>query len=62
MTVGAVTGSEFRRYADPATELDVVRLTNPTFASGLAAPHLRQFTRRSDVLVYWTADFPATYR
>ena len=54
MTVGAVTGSEFRRYADPATELDVVRLTNPTFASGLAAPHLRQFTRRSDALVYWS--------
>ena len=35
MTVGAVTGSEFKRYADPATELDVVRLTNPAFVSGL---------------------------
>ena len=54
MTVGAVTGSEFKRYADPATELDVVRLTNPTFASGLTAPHLRQFTKRSDALVYWS--------
>ncbi len=54
MTVGAVTGSEFKRYADPATELDVVRLTNPTFASGLAAPHLRQFTKRSDAMVYWS--------
>jgi oligogalacturonide lyase len=54
MTVGAVTGSEFKRYADPATELDVVRLTNPTFASGLSAPHLRQFTKRVDAMVYWS--------
>jgi oligogalacturonide lyase len=54
MTAGAVTGSEFKRYADPATELEVVRLTEPTFASGLAAPHLRMFTRRSDALVYWS--------
>jgi oligogalacturonide lyase len=54
MTVGAVTGSEFKRYADPATELDVVRLTNPTFASGLTAPHLRQFTKRVDAMVYWS--------
>lgn len=42
------------RYADPATELDVYRLTDPTFASGLTAPHLRQFTRRSDALFYWS--------
>ena len=54
MTVGAVTGSEFNRYADPATELEVVRLTNPAFASGVTAPHLRQFTRRSDTMVYWS--------
>jgi oligogalacturonide lyase len=54
MTVGAVTGSEFNRYADPATELEVVRLTNPTFASGLTAPHLRQFTKRSDAMIYWS--------
>jgi oligogalacturonide lyase len=49
-----VTGSEFNRYADPATELEVVRITNPAFASGLAAPYLRQFTRRSDAMVYWS--------
>lgn len=54
MTVGAVTGSEFKRYADPATELEVVRLTDPSFASGLTAPHLRQFTRRADAMVYWS--------
>jgi oligogalacturonide lyase len=32
----------------------VVRLTSPAFASGLAATHLRQFTKRSDALIYWS--------
>src|ERR1035437_1676724 len=54
MAVGAVSASEFRRYADPATELEVVRLTNPAFSSGLTAPHLRQFTKRGDSMVYWS--------
>jgi oligogalacturonide lyase len=54
VAVGAVFTSEYRRYADPATELEVVRLTNPAFASGLTATHLRQFTRRADSLVYWS--------
>lgn len=42
------------KYADPATELDVVRLTDPKFPSGLTASHLRQFGRRSDYLLYWS--------
>lgn len=42
------------KYPDPATELDVVRLTDPKFASGMTAPHLRQFGRRSDFLLYWS--------
>jgi len=54
LAVGAITGPEFQRYSDPATELEVVRLTNPAFASGLAATHLRQFTKRSDALIYWS--------
>ncbi len=32
----------------------MVRLTNPSFASGLPATHLRQFTKRSDALIYWS--------
>lgn len=32
----------------------MVRLTNPTFASGLAATHHRQFTRRGEALIYWS--------
>jgi oligogalacturonide lyase len=54
LAVGAITGPEFQRYADPATELEVVRLTSPAFASGLATTHLRQFTKRSDALIYWS--------
>lgn len=51
---GRLSGPEWKRYADPATELEVVRLTDPSFASGTTAPHLRQFTRRSDSLLYWS--------
>lgn len=54
LAVGAITGPELQRYSDPATELEVVRLTSPEFASGLAATHLRQFTKRSDALIYWS--------
>ena len=54
LAAGAVSASEFKRYADPATELDVIRLTNPAFASGLTAPHLRQFTKRGEAMVYWS--------
>ena len=51
---GPVSRTEWIRYADPATELTVVRLTNPLFESGLTAPHLRQFTRRGETLLYWS--------
>lgn len=54
MAAGALTGSEWHRYADPATELEVVRLTSPTFASGMPAPHLKVFTRRDDWMLYWS--------
>jgi oligogalacturonide lyase len=52
--VGHISGPETNRYADPATDLPVVRLTDPAFASGMPAPHLRQFGRRSDTLLYWS--------
>ncbi|HZL57107.1 MAG TPA: hypothetical protein VFC21_08505 [Bryobacteraceae bacterium] len=42
------------RYPDPATDLEVIRLTDPAFASGMTAPHLRQFGRRTDGLLYWS--------
>lgn len=52
--VGAISAPESQRYSDPATELEVVRLTSPAFSSGLPATHLRQFTKRSDALIYWS--------
>src|SRR3954454_21258856 len=52
--VGLVSASEFKRYLDPATELEVTRLTNSAFASGLTATHLRQFTKRVDAMIYWS--------
>jgi len=51
---GRLSGPEWKRYADPATELEVVRLTDPAFASGMTAPHLRQFVRRGESLLYWS--------
>ena len=44
--VGRLSGPGWLRYPDPATELDVIRLTDPAFSSGTTASHLRQFTRR----------------
>ena len=52
--VGHLFPSERFRYSDPATELEVIRLTDPSFASGLTAAHLRQFGRHSDALLYWS--------
>lgn len=52
--VGGVYAPEWRRYADPATEFQIIRLTEPTAAAGMTAPHLRGFTRRADSLLYWS--------
>jgi oligogalacturonide lyase len=51
---GRIYGPEMQRYADPATDFPVLRLTDPAFASGLTAPHLRQFGRRTDFLLHWS--------
>jgi oligogalacturonide lyase len=52
--VGALSPPEWKRYPDPATELEVIRLTDPAFSSGMTAPHLRQFSRHSDTLLAWS--------
>ncbi|MEP6716794.1 MAG: hypothetical protein ABJC09_14580 [Terriglobia bacterium] len=51
---GQLFGPEARRYADPATDLPVVRLTDPAFSSGMSAPYLSQFGRRTNFLLYWS--------
>ncbi len=57
--VGRLSRPEWRRYPDPATELDVLRLTDPAFSSGMTASHLRQFTRHGDSLLYWSERYEA---
>ena len=52
--VGGVSGPEWRKYPDPATEWQVVRLTDPAFLAGMTAPHLSSFTKRSDSVLYWS--------
>ena len=59
MAAGRLAAPEWKRYADPATELEVLRLTDPAFPSGMTAPHLRQFSRRADGLLYWSERFSA---
>jgi oligogalacturonide lyase len=59
MAAGRLAGPEWKRYADPATELEVLRLTDPAFASGMTAPHLRQFSHRGDSLLYWSERYSA---
>jgi oligogalacturonide lyase len=54
LAAGRIYGPELQRYPDPATELPVTRLTDPAFASGFTATHLRQFSRRSDSLLHWS--------
>jgi oligogalacturonide lyase len=51
---GRLSGPEWQRYSDPATDLEVIRLTDPSFASGMTASHLRQFTRHGESLLYWS--------
>ena len=50
---GRIFGPEWRRYSDPATEFEVVRLTDPAFSSGFTAPWQRQCTRHGEFL-YWS--------
>ncbi|MGH9629750.1 MAG: oligogalacturonate lyase family protein [Bryobacteraceae bacterium] len=45
-------GSELKRFRDPATEFDLIRLTDPSSASYLPPVHLRSATRRSNALIF----------
>jgi oligogalacturonide lyase len=61
---GAQFESEWKRYADPATELDVYRLTEPAYSSTLPAYYNRVISRNSGFLVFCCdrAGFPAAFR
>jgi oligogalacturonide lyase len=49
---GAVLPPAWRRYPDPATELEVTRLTDPAWASYLPAYYNRAVSRHSDFLMF----------
>jgi oligogalacturonide lyase len=49
---GAVLPAAWRRYPDPATELEVLRLTDPEYASLLPACYNRSLARRNSFLIY----------
>ncbi len=44
--------ADWRRYPDPATEIDVLRLTDPVYSSVLPAYYNRASNRRSQFLFY----------
>ena len=56
--------SEWKRYADPATELDVYRLTEPTYSSTLPAYYNRVISRNSAFLLFCCdrPGLPAAFR
>ena len=49
---GARFGSDWRRYPDPATELEVYRLTDPAYTSTLAPYYNRSLDRRNAFLLF----------
>lgn len=49
---GQVFAPDRRRYADPATEFEVLRLTDSTYSSYLPAYYARALARRGNFLLY----------
>ena len=49
---GGTFPSEWKRYPDPATELEVLRLTSPAYSSFLPAYYERAVSRRGNFLLY----------
>jgi oligogalacturonide lyase len=49
---GGVFPAEFRRHTDPATEFEVLRLTDPAHAAHLPAYYGRSISRRNSFLLY----------
>jgi oligogalacturonide lyase len=51
---GASFGSELQRFTDPATELDVLRLTNPAYSTYMPAYYGRALFRKGQFLLCWS--------
>ena len=52
ITKGHTVPTEAKKFADSATELDVVRLTNPEHTAVMTAPWLRSISRNQGFLLY----------
>jgi oligogalacturonide lyase len=51
---GAVFGSDLKEFADPATELNVYRLTSPSYSACLPAYYQRAISRKGQFLICWS--------
>ncbi len=51
---GALFGSDFEHFPDPATELDVYRLTSPSYSTHLPAYYQRAISRKGQFLLCWS--------
>jgi oligogalacturonide lyase len=49
---GRTVPSAWARYADPSTEFQVIRLTNPQFSSFLPRSYCRPISRKSNFLIF----------
>ncbi|MEX2261363.1 MAG: oligogalacturonate lyase family protein [Bryobacteraceae bacterium] len=49
---GSTLPSDWRRYADPTTEFEVYRLTDPSYSSRLPAHYARSLARRGNFLLF----------
>jgi oligogalacturonide lyase len=49
---GTVFDRDWRRFADPTTEFEVIRLTNPEYASRMAAHYTRSIARHNGFLLF----------
>ena len=51
---GVLFGSDLARFPDPATELDVYRLTSPSYATHLPAYYQRAISHKAQFLLCWS--------
>ena len=51
---GASFGSELQRFADPATELEVLRLSNPAYSTHMPAYYGRALSHKGQFLLCWS--------
>jgi hypothetical protein len=51
---GASFGAELQRFADPATELEVLRLSSPAYSTHMPAYYGRALSRKGQFLLCWS--------